>query len=64
MDKDLQDKHGKTHAHLVVNPLEYGSFENEQILQDLYDAGYDLNQKDSQGKTPLDYAKLQASGLM
>ena len=51
------DLGGKTATHLVVNPCQYGSFENIHILERLPIAGYDLNAYDKQGKTPMDYAK-------
>lgn len=58
------DKGGKSAAHVVVNPCKYGSFENMHILDRLPIAGYDLNAKDSEGKTPMAYAMEQRRGLM
>lgn len=53
------DTFGKNAVHYVVNPLEFGSYENTEILQILKQAGYDLNHKDNEGNTPLHYALLQ-----
>jgi ankyrin repeat protein len=56
---NVQDSNGKTAVHLVVSPLEYGSYENVEILELLASHGADLNVKDSNGKTPMYYACLQ-----
>lgn len=61
---NVQDSNGKTAVHLVVSPLEYGSYENVEILELLASHGADLNVKDSNGKTPMYYACLQDSGKM
>lgn len=69
-EKDLLRNHtdsaGKNAIHYVVNPAKYGSFENVTILNALINTNnfYDLNQRDKNGKTPLDYALLQESGVM
>lgn len=57
LDIGLKDLGGKSAVHLVVNPCEYGSYENVQILQALADVGYPLNLSDSDNKTPSHYAK-------
>ena len=61
---DLRDVAGKTAAHLVVNPLPFGSYENRVLLKKLSDAGYQMDVQDSQNKTPSDYAKHQGTGVL
>lgn len=56
---NVKDSNGKTAVHLVVSPVEYGSYENVEILELLAKHGADLNVKDSNGKTPMHYACLQ-----
>lgn len=69
-EKDLlrnhTDSEGKNAIHYVVNPAKFGSFENVTILNALINTNnfYDLNHRDKNGKTPLDYALLQESGVM
>jgi hypothetical protein len=65
-DLDLrnQDNAGKSAVHLVVNPCEFGSYENVNILQALADVGYPLNLVDSAGRSPSSYAKEQKSGVL
>lgn len=64
--KNHKDLEGKNAIHYVVNPHNYGSFENTAILDILAKAnlGFDLNIKDKFGMTPLDYANRQKSGAM
>lgn len=64
LDVDFRDWHKKSAAHYVVNPSTFGSFENTEMLEELHEAGYRLDLKDDQGKTPLDYAKDQRSGKL
>lgn len=61
-----RDHLGKNAIHYIVNPHPYGSFENEKILNILSSSGigYDLNATDKHGKTPIDYANLQKSGVL
>lgn len=49
-----------------MNPLIFGSFENVKLLNIVGDSkiGYDLKVSDHFGKTPLDYAVLQKSGVL
>jgi len=49
-----------------VNPHNYGSFENVKILNVLAKSslGFELAVADKFGKTPLDYACLQKSGVL
>lgn len=69
-EKDLlrnhTDSEGKNAIHYVVNPAKFGSFENVTILNALINTSsfFDLNQRDKNGHTPLDYALLQESGVM
>ena len=63
IDKKHVDNDGKNPIHHVVQPLEYGSFENTEILDELADH-FDINATDSLGKTPIFYAHLQDSGVM
>lgn len=57
------DVKGKTPIHHVVQPLEFGSYENVHILEVLIKL-FDYNAKDSTGRTPMDYANEQDSGVM
>ena len=59
--KDAQDVQGKSAVHILVNPLEYGSFEN---LKYLVEKGFNLTLKDKNGHTPDHYAMLQESGVL
>ena len=64
MQLNLQDVAGDSHAHLAVQPLVFGSYENTDILSYLKKAGYDLNLKNAKGETPYHLACKQASGRM
>ena len=55
---------GRSAAHVVVQPYKAGSFENTQILNMLRDNGFALDARDVNGKTPLDLALQQESGVM
>ncbi len=61
---NLQDKAGKSHAHYVVNPVRFGSYENVEILKLLHKYKFDLTLQDSQGKQSVHYASEQESGVM
>ena len=63
--KNHMDNEGKNAIFYVVNPIAYGSFENVEILNMIINPGFgfDLAATDKYGKTPLDYAKLQKSGV-
>ena len=50
------DHEGKSAVHHVVNPIEYGSYENVEIFNLLIANNFDINVKDKKGCTPLDYA--------
>ncbi len=60
---NVQDAEGKTAVHMVVSPLEFGSYENVEILELLANHGADLNIKDNNGKTAMYYACLQVRDL-
>lgn len=51
--KNLQinskDNEGKTAVHYVVNPIDFGSYENVEILDQLHQHGYKLDLKDNSG---------------
>jgi len=47
-----------------VNPIEYGSYENEELLRKALEKGFEWNVKDKKGKTPYEYAKEQKSGVL
>jgi hypothetical protein len=57
--KNHKDNEGKNAIFYVVNPVDYGSFENVEILNMILKTGYgyELASADKYGKTPLDYAK-------
>jgi len=61
---NIQDKSGKTVVHYVVNPLEFGSWENVDMLRLLIQSGADPRIPDNDGKTPIYYAHLQGSRKM
>jgi len=51
-----RDAQNKNAIHYLVNPCSFGSYENVEMLEELFNAGYDLTAKDKSGKTPADYA--------
>jgi len=63
LDKDQKDNDGKTPIHHVVQPMEFASYENEEILA-LLAKHFDVNKADDQNKAPIYYAYLQDSGVM
>jgi len=50
--RDSQDTKGKSLIHYIVEPLEFGSYENSEILQAAIDAGFKPNLRDTEGNTP------------
>jgi hypothetical protein len=58
LDKNYVDQEGKNPVHWTVNPLKFGSYENDKILRMLVSKKFDLNHKDFSGKTPLYYAQF------
>ena len=63
-DMSFCDKQGRTLAHLIVQPIKYGSYENVDLLKALAKAGAPLSADDCEKHTPMHYAKLQDSGVM
>jgi hypothetical protein len=55
---------GKSLVHYIVNPLPFGSFENEKILRRALELGFSASLLDKTGRTPYDYACLQQSGTL
>ena len=55
---DAADLQGWTVIHHLVSPLEYGTFDNEELLYVLYKVGASLNEKDAAGLTPLNRALI------
>jgi hypothetical protein len=49
INPNVQDANGKTALHYVVNPLDFGSYENVKLLALLVKSGADVNIKDKQG---------------
>ncbi|EAS02069.2 WGR domain protein (macronuclear) [Tetrahymena thermophila SB210] len=58
------DNQGKNAVHYVVNPVEFGSYENTEILELLHNAKIDFNVKDKDGNTAMFYALQQDSKKM
>ncbi|CAK85722.1 unnamed protein product (macronuclear) [Paramecium tetraurelia] len=59
----FQDSNKRSPIHHVVQPLEFGSYENTEMLE-LLASIFDVNLVDDKGKTALDYAVDQDSGVM
>jgi len=59
----MKDKQGKTPIHHVVNPMDYASYENVEMLELLANY-FDVNTPDDRGKTPIYYSHFQDSGTM
>ena len=53
INPNVQDANGKTALHYVVNPLDFGSYENVKLLALLVKSGADVNIKDKQGTRSL-----------
>lgn len=56
MDLAATDKFGWTVIHHLVSPLDYGTFDNEEMLYVLAKAGAPLDTENKQGETPLKMA--------
>lgn len=54
--RDNVDIYGKSVLHYIVNPLEFGSYENSEMLKKAIQIGFVHNIKDKKGKTPYNYA--------
>ena len=52
------DSQGWTVIHHLVSPLEYGTYDNEELLYVLFKAGASINEKDAAGLTPLNRALI------
>ena len=50
--------------HYIVNPLPYGSYENNDLLKRAIEIGFKHDIPDKTDKTPYQYALLQKSGIM
>ena len=55
---DATDSQGWTVIHHIVSPLEYGTYDNQELLYVLYKAGASLGTKDAAGLTPLNRALI------
>lgn len=56
VNKECQDKAGKSAVHYVINPEKFGSYENVEILKLLHTNGFSMKLKDVVGRTPMTYA--------
>eukprot|EP01105_Mastigella_eilhardi_P025706 TRINITY_DN707_c0_g1_i5.p1 TRINITY_DN707_c0_g1~~TRINITY_DN707_c0_g1_i5.p1 ORF type:complete len:2532 (-),score=631.38 TRINITY_DN707_c0_g1_i5:1348-8943(-) len=63
-DLTPQDNLGKTVLHYAVCPLDYGSYENVELLNLLVANGAPLDTKDNKGCTALHYASVQEDHKM
>ena len=61
INKSMVDNKGKSLVHYCVSLNEFGSYENQDMLNYLYDNNFISNSKDFSNKTPLDYALEQKS---
>ena len=64
LDLHMKDNKGWTYVHHAVCPLDFGSYENVEILGKLVESGVPLSLPDNDGKTPYHYACKQKSGVM
>eukprot|EP01127_Copromyxa_protea_P003686 TRINITY_DN1347_c0_g3_i1.p1 TRINITY_DN1347_c0_g3~~TRINITY_DN1347_c0_g3_i1.p1 ORF type:complete len:1422 (-),score=381.06 TRINITY_DN1347_c0_g3_i1:8-4273(-) len=64
LDLNTQDAKGKSIIHYVINPCEFGSYENVELLKLLAKLGANLELADNQNKKPLYYAMMQDDGKM
>jgi len=58
------DKYGRTAMHYAVRQYEFGSYQNEELLNTLLLHGFDYTLPDHDGLTAVDYAARQANGKM
>jgi len=63
-DKEAVDHDGKSVIHYVINPREFGSWENTTVLTLLAKAGFKLDIPDASGRTPIWFSFRQRSGRM
>lgn len=60
----MDKRDGRSLIHYIVDPLPFGSFENEELLRKALAAGFDPCIRDAKGLTPYEYASKQKSGLL
>ena len=58
MKLEAVDSQGWTVIHHLVSPLEYGTYDNQELLYVLHKAGASINEKDTAGMTPLNRALI------
>lgn len=58
---NAMDSQGWTAVHHLVCPLDYGTFDNEEILYVLAKVGADIQTKDNAGLSPLDHALIRGA---
>ena len=63
VDTKIVDKEGRTIVHHIVCPLDFGSYENVDMLEFLAPKA-NFNAEDKKGVTPLGYASQQQSGKL
>ena len=61
INKNMVDNKGKSLVHYCVSLNEFGSYENQDMLNYLLDNNFISNSRDNSNKTPLDYALEQKS---
>ena len=61
INKSMVDNKGKSLVHYCVSLNEFGSYENQDMLNYLLDNNFISNSRDNSNKTPLDYALEQKS---
>ena len=61
VELDRKDQQGWSAVHHLVCPLEYGTYDNVQLLALLHAAGANITAADSAGLTPLDYAFIRGA---
>ena len=57
IDYNKVNKEGKSLIHYIINPHTLYSYQNIIFLKDAIKSGFNINIKDKNGLTPLDYAK-------
>lgn len=61
VNMNAADSQGWTAVHHLVCPLEYGTFDNEEMLFVLAKVGADIQKKDNAGLSPLDHALIRGA---
>lgn len=62
--KDSVDEKGWTLVHHIVQPLEFGSYENAEILKRALEEGFVWDKPNPEGLTPYQMACRQKSGKL